>query len=44
MRGGALKQNSKHKISVSQESDSVQVTFSTQDWANLTDGQKASQI
>lgn len=44
MRGGALKQNSKHKISVSQESDSVQVTFSTQDWASLTDGQKASQI
>ena len=44
MRGGALKQNSKYKISVSQESDSVQVTFSTQDWANLTDGQKASQI
>lgn len=44
MRGGALKQNSKHKISVSQENDSVLVTFSTQDWANLTDGQKASQI
>lgn len=44
MRSGALKQNSKYKISVSQESDSVQVTFSTQDWANLTDGQKASQI
>ena len=44
MKGRARKQDSKYEIVISQESDSVKVTFSSQDWAKLTDAQKASQI
>ena len=44
MEGGAIKQSSKYKITVLQEDEAVKVTFDTQDWASLTDAQKASQI
>lgn len=44
MKSGATKQNSKYEIRVLEESEAVKVTFSTQDWAALTEAQKASQI